>query len=340
MALWMVRPGKYGEREQSNLERSVVSIGWEGLPDLSGVTDRTQLSALMSARYTEEKPSTLSNWVRQVWTFAKSMRIGDLIAMPLKSSPAIQFGKIAGDYAFNAEQSGAQHYRQVEWLHAVPRSALDADLRYSFGAIMTVCEVKRNDAETRITALLSETTLPVSAVLESAHASFATSDDATDTVNFEELARDMIRTHISRKFDGHGLAELVEAVLQTQGYKTFRSPPGPDGGVDVLAGLGPQGLNGPSLAVQVKSGLIEVDTNTLRLFKTAMNEFHADQGLIVSWGGFKQTVQREVAREFFKIRMWGQDDFIDAILSNYEALPPAIQARLPLKRMWMLVLDE
>jgi len=126
MALWMVRSGKYGERERYNREQSIVSIGFEDLPDLSALPDRAALSQLMRERYADRSTKTIASWVGQVWTFAKSIQIGDLVAMPLKSSPAIAFGKITGNYSFTPDPPpGAEHRRSVEWLRTVPRGGID-----------------------------------------------------------------------------------------------------------------------------------------------------------------------------------------------------------------------
>jgi predicted Mrr-cat superfamily restriction endonuclease len=59
-------------------------------------------------------------------------------------------------------------------------------------------------------------------------------DADTAPMDVEEFATDQVRAFIGERFTGHGLARLVEAVLQAQGLSTFRSPPGADGGVDVL----------------------------------------------------------------------------------------------------------
>ena len=37
MTVWLVRDGKYGEREMLALEQALSVIGWEELPDLSKV---------------------------------------------------------------------------------------------------------------------------------------------------------------------------------------------------------------------------------------------------------------------------------------------------------------
>ena len=156
----------------------------------------------------------------------------------------------------------------------------------------------------------------------------------------EEYDLDLIRQHIARKFKGHRLAYLVEAILHAEGYFTYRSPEGPDGGVDILAGRGPLGFDEPRLAVQVKSGDAPVGGPELNQLRGAMGKLNARVGLLVSWGGFKGAAEKEKAQSFFEIRLWDANDLIQALLANYERLPDDIQAEIPLKRIWILLPGE
>ena len=61
---------------------------------------------------------------------------------------------------------------------------------------------------------------------------------------------------------------------------------------------------------------------------------------MVSWGGFKRTVDARRNELFFRIRMWGRTQLIDALLETYERLPEEFRAELPLRRIWTLVPDE
>jgi restriction system protein len=70
-----------------------------------------------------------------------------------------------------------------------------------------------------------------------------------------------------------------------------------------------------------------------------MKTFGADQGLLVAWGGFKDTVRSEAKSQFFTIRLWDSGQLIRNVLDSYDKLSPEIQAMLPLKRIWILV-DE
>ncbi len=51
-----------------------------------------------------------------------------------------------------------------------------------------------------------------------------------EEIDIEEYAKDQIIKFINQKFKGHGLARIVDAVLQAQGYTIKILPPGPDGG--------------------------------------------------------------------------------------------------------------
>ena len=56
----------------------------------------------------------------------------------------------------------------------------------------------------------------------------------------------------------------------------------------------------------------------------------------MSWGGFKSSVDKEKATQFFRVRLWDQQALIEQILANYEKLDESLRADLPLKRIWMV----
>ena len=129
-------------------------------------------------------------------------------------------------------------------------------------------------------------------------------------------------------------------MLKAQGYTTYRSPEGPDFGIDIMAAPGPLGFGQPRIVVQVKSGDTPIDRATVDQLIGTMQNVHAEQGLFVSWGGFKSSVEKETARQFFRVRLWGQKELIDQILENYEKLDEDLRAELPLKRIWTVAQTE
>ena len=92
--------------------------------------------------------------------------------------------------------------------------------------------------------------------------------------------------------------------------------------------------------MQVKSQDAPVDSPTLHQLIGAMESVNADQGLLVAWGGWKTSVERELPNKFFRVRMWDQDDLIDQLLEQFERLSEDLRAELPLKRIWTLAAPE
>jgi len=132
----------------------------------------------------------------------------------------------------------------------------------------------------------------------------------------------------------------VEAILGAQGFTTYRSSKGPDGGVDILAAPETLGFGHPRICVQVKSQSSALERPVLDQLVGTMQHVGADQGLLVCWGGFKSSIMKEVARLFFKVRLWDQNDLIQQFLSVYDKLDEDLQAEIPLKRIWTVAAQD
>jgi len=333
MSLWLVRAGRHGEYEKNFLQDNRVYLTWEELDhDLSKVKTRQDIRDLLADVYPNDKPNTIRNWVSQVWSFAKEMNKGDWVVLPSKlKRAAIHFAEITGPYVFDSKAAEPyRHSRTVKWFAMdVPRSIFDQDILYSFGAFLTVCRVERNDAEARVREIAKKgwkgAPKPAKGAL------IAKPDVDTD---LDLLGRAQIARTITQKFKGHGLTRLVEAILRAQGYTTHLGPEGADKGVDLLAAPGPLGFGTPRICVQVKSGDTPVDSPTLNQLIGCMQNVQAEQGLLVSWGGFKSSIDREIPTQFFRVRLWNQDDLIDELLANYDKLDEDLRTDIPLKRIW------
>jgi len=59
--------------------------------------------------------------------------------------------------------------------------------------------------------------------------------------------------------------------------------------------------------------------------------------LLVPRDGFKSSIDKEEAIQFFRVRLWDQDDLIDRILAHYDKLDEGIRTDLPLKQIWVVV---
>lgn len=345
MALWLVRAGGHGEYEQKFLEENCIFLTWDKLNhDLSKIQDRSGLRKLLEQVYPDSSKGTLVHHSGQIWTFSHRMKKGDWVVLPSKYKPAIHIAEIKGDYQYDGSaENPFYHYRIVDWLEMdIPRTNFDQDLLYSFGAFMTICEISRNNAEERVRSMAKAgwKSTGVRPKVPSPNGETEDGETPGEEFDLEELGRDKITRHITARFKGHGMTRLVDGILRAQGYTTHVSPSGPDKGVDILASQGPLGFSSPRICVQVKSGSDPVDRPTLDQLVGTMQNFQAEQGLLVSWGGFRISVDKEKPNQFFRVRLWDRDDLIDQLIEHYDKLDDDIRADLPLKRIWTVASPE
>lgn len=337
MAVWLIRAGKMGEDENAVLEKGLAIVGWNEMPDSSDIASYDDMKAKHLEIFPDIKPKAAMNHAAQFWAFTHRIQKGDIAVLPLKTRSTVALGKITGDYEFR----DGRHVRPVQWVREdIPRSDFGQDLLYSMGAFMTVCQIQRNDAEARIKVMLKGQPDPnLKGGVKPVPTDEEIETDPGGLVDLEEQAFDQIRKMIQSKFKGHNLERLVEAILNVQGYQTWRAPEGPDGGVDILAGYGPMGFEPPRICVQVKSGGVQNDS-ALRELEGVMSRMGADQGLFVSWDGFNKTAWGSNKELFFKVRLWDDKKLISNLLTDFDKMPEEIQAELPLKRIWVVVPEE
>ncbi len=338
--VYLVRAGRNGEDEETALENNLAIIGFQEFPSLEEVRDSESVLELVKNAMPDLTLPAARNIASQLWAFVGGIQEGDIIVLPRKLTSQVALGKVTGPYKYRKLNSKSRHTRPVKWIRPdVPRSDFEQDLLYSFGAFMTVCNISRNDALNRVTAVLKGKRDP--GYSGDGGAAISPVDGITPlSTDLGELAHDQIVARIQSRFSGHALAGLVAAVLKADGWVTKISPPGADGGVDILAGRGTLGLDAPRLCVQVKSQVSPCDVMVYRTLQGSMQTFNAQHGLLVCWGGFNRALQKEANQGYFSVRLWDSRDLVEAIYRNYEKLPAEIQAELPLKKVWMLVMEE
>jgi restriction system protein len=340
MALWLVRAGSHGEYEKRFLEDNKIYLTWEDIDtDLGKLTIKENLRGYLEKTYPDSSKGKITNHIGQIWAFTHGIKSGDWIVLPSKHKSVIHIAEITSNlnYDGNAENI-YRHSYQVNWFATdIPRSNFDQDILYSFGAFLTICQIKRNDAEKRIQAMHKNNWHVTTQSVVQVNGDVSIEGELSD---LSQIAQDQIAKLILAKFKGHGMARLVNAILKAQGYTTHVSPEGPDKGVDILAAPGPMGFGEPRICVQVKSGDTPLDTPTLNQLIGTMQNVQAQHGLFVSWGGFKSSVDKEKATQFFRVRLWDRDDLIEQLLDNYEKLDVNIRAELPLKRIWTVAYTD
>jgi restriction system protein len=346
---WTVRTGRSGERTEWSFANGVVGGGWQEMPDLTNVTDKEELRKIVGEVYGGSK-NVVANLTGQLWTLRTRIQHGDFIALPIRATSQVAFGQVMQGYKYLKDQDdpSRRHVIQVKWLKTdVPKSLLKQDMLYQLGSALTVFEVGNNDAAYRLEKVMEGKQDPGArsamnpGTTSSTNVSLPEDVDATlETIDLEEVAQDEIAKRLQEDFKGHELSELVEALLTAEGFKCRNSPPGADGGVDVLAGMGPLGMDSPKLVVQVKSQTGAVSDTVLQQLNGAIHRFQADQALLVTFGGVTGPAKTYLETQYFNIRVWTMDDIVQSIYKHYPVLDSEMKARLPLKQIWIPISAE
>ncbi|AWT56212.1 restriction endonuclease [Mycolicibacterium smegmatis] len=343
---WVIRSGRHGERDAWALKSGCSGGGWGEVPDLSAYSTPEAVAQLVAETYPGKPDGYLKTQARQLWALRGRIQAGSLIAMPMKTRKQIALGWVTGPYEYRVqeEDKAKRHVVPVDWQRLdLPRSAVKQDLLFTLGSALTIFSPSKNNAVARLKQLLEQGTDPgqVAVFPPLKHPkSGSTIDTAVDvdepelSPDIEEVAKDQITSRIAEDFAGHDLATLVTALLTADGMRCTQSPPGQDGGIDIVAGRGILGLDEP-IIVQVKSGS-QVGSPVVSQLHGVMSTYGAKQGLLVAWGGLSKQAHDALKTSQLRVRLWQAADVVDAVLERYDRLDEEIRGRLPLKRVWML----
>jgi len=151
----------------------------------------------------------------------------------------------------------------------------------------------------------------------------------------EEQAWSEIEAYV-RTMAPYEFQDLVADLLKALGYHiAWVSPPGKDGGVDIIAHTDPLGTQSPRIKVQVKRVAQKIDLQTLNSFLAIIDA--DDVGLYVSTAGFtrdaEETARRQTGR---KITLIDLERLVDLWIEAYSRLDEKARRRLPLSPIYFL----
>lgn len=342
---WVNRSGRHGERDTWALDAGCSGGGWAEVPDLTPHSTREAVAQVVAEVFKGASDGKIANFAGQLWALRGRIQTGDIMVMPLKTTKQIALGRVTGTYEYRVgeEDANKRHVVPVKWQRVdLPRASVKQDLLFTLGSAMSIFSPNKNDAVTRLGHLMEYGTDPgqtsssqLTKQQKTTPAGNAEDVDEPElSPDIEEAALDQITSRVAEEFAGHGLATLVTALLEAEGMTCTQSPPGPDGGIDIVAGRGLLGLDDP-IVVQVKSGS-QVGSPVVSQLHGVMAAYGARQGLLVAWGGLSKPAQDTLKASQLRMRVWQAADVVESVLVHYERLGDEIRSRLPLKRVWML----
>ena len=116
MAAWVIRGGRYAEREDEALENGFLTIGFGIIKSLDNVQTPDEVAGCLDLSGNETNQQ-LASRVSQVWAFKDGIKMGDTVAMPRKGQSVLAVGRITGEYTYRPEQPEFSHARAVEWIN-------------------------------------------------------------------------------------------------------------------------------------------------------------------------------------------------------------------------------
>jgi restriction system protein len=128
---------------------------------------------------------------------------------------------------------------------------------------------------------------------------------------------------------------LVAELLSGMGYHiSFVAPPGPDGGLDIVAYKDPLGTTPPRIKVQVKHREQKVSVKEVRELQGILSD--SDIGLIVSSEGFTTEAEKEIRRSSRHIETMDRVRVIDLWEKHYDNISERGKKLLPLVKIFFL----
>ena len=152
--------------------------------------------------------------------------------------------------------------------------------------------------------------------------------------DIKEKTKDFILKELNKHFKGYELEGFVADLLRAIGYRTEESTQGGDSGIDIKAYKDEL----PSrIIVQVKSQDSDISETMIQSLKGAMRE--GDYGLFITLSNYTKNVKRYLDNTPI-IRDINGTELVDLILKYYDKLSDKHRKRIPLKMVYIPVVEE
>ena len=307
------------------LKENAIIIGWSEVGDLTQYgQDRVKLREALATHIPEAKPGALPVWAGMLIRFAQEIKPGDLVVYPTKKDRMIHMGHITGPYVYDTQGGPYPNRRAVTWLKQLPRTHFSQGALYEAGSALTLFQIKNYADEFR--AAVEGKELPSTVTVAD--------DPSVGPVaeEIEETTRDFILKTLSQQLKGHPFAAFVAQLLNTMGYRTRVSPPGPDSGIDIVAHRDELGFEPPIIKVQVKS--TSGNIGNPEVASLYGNIAHNEHGLFVTLGSYTAQATH-FARGKSNLRLIDGTELVDLVLAHYDEFDSRYKGILPLKRVYI-----
>jgi restriction system protein len=301
-----------------------VAIGFHPVGDVAGLT-RKQVTELVASERPGKKEK-VSGEAGMLFRFANRIEVGDIVVTPDGETRELLFGEVSGPYEYRdiPTVGDYRHLRQVKWLVRRSRDELPKKVLYSLGSTLTDFKPSGHDY---LVALLKGEPSP------STDASDDLSDDSEIGedlfADLQARSEELIRSKLA-ELDGYEMQDLMAGIIRAMGYYARVSPPGADGGVDIVASRDPLGVEQPVKA-QVKAKP-NTKSSAAEIRQLAGVLGQTERGIFVSSGGFTRDALTEPATA--RIVLVDGERLQALLVEYYDRLDQDTKSLVPLRRLY------
>lgn len=317
--------GIHTTQENLFLPNNIIGIGWEKMGDIKCAGDnRDDIKKKYAEVYPNASLGSIATCVGMLYRFVYEVQIGDYVVYPSKTDRKINIGIIESEYYNDATENQFTQRRKVKWIKSFPRTDFSQGALYEVGSSLTFFQVK-NYADEYIAALEGKKASIDMSIDESIG---ATAEE------IQEITKDFVLKELSKKFKGYGFEFFVANLLKAMGYRTKVSKQGGDSGIDIIAY---KDEFPPRICVQVKSIDGDIKETTIQSLRGAMSE--GDYGVFVTLSDYTAKAKAYLEQHPI-IRGFNGSEVVDLVLHYYDKLDDKYQDMIPLKRVYIPVIDR
>jgi restriction system protein len=334
MTIW----GVHNDQPQLDLVGNrFVSIGWDDLGDLTDLRDDREDAKLRVARGRPDlKPGAIPVTAGTLLSFRYRMRPGDIVIYPYKPDSTVNFGRITGDYYFDAEAPLHKNRRPVDWLRTgVPRTTFSQSARYEIGSAVTVFQVKQHKQEFLDFLAGAPTATAPPAVEAEPEAAADEAADQPDAERIETYTHDFVIDTLMKQLEGVDFEHFVAHLLGAMGYRTEVTSPSRDGGYDIIASHDPLLLEPPIIKVQCKRTTTSIGRPEVQQLTGALAAGGSELGLFVTLGSYSADARHE-ERHRQNLRLINGRQLVKLIFEYYDKFSLEYKRLLPLRSVYAI----
>lgn len=321
-----------------------ISIGWDAEGDIREIgTDREAIKRQLGISRPDAKAGALPIWAGVLYRFAYEMKVGDLVIYPHKFDSTLNFGRIEGDYYWDADAPIHRSRRRVEWLQTgVPRVRFSQAARHEVGSALTLFSVKRHVGEFRQFLEQgpadNDAAVADSAQILAVKEATERAEDQLNADRIEDDTRDFVIETLMAKLEGVQFEYFVSDLLRSMGYRTRVTEASGDGGFDIVAHKDLLGLEPPIIKVQCKRTLGTIGAPEVQKLIGTLAQGGSELGLFVTLGAYTREALN-LGRNRQDLRLISGRELVEWVFENYETLPAERKRLLPMRSVWVVDQD-